>query len=799
MPIAGSCYAKFSMPASATRSESEPILNSCPSCQQLIDVTSLEPYSKIVCQNCQDTIRVRTHFHHFQIREQIGIGGMSRVFRATDTALKRDVALKILHRQFSADAHRVGQFEREARITAAISHPNVVKVYSSGWDQGYFYIAMELVRGGSLDEKIRKEHRLPEKDVLEIAIQTARGLKAAQQAGLIHRDIKPGNILFADDGTAKIVDFGLALMQSDKDTEKELWATPYYVPPEKLDGGAEDHRSDIYSLGASLFHAVLGRPPCSSDTNSLEELRALKSQTVNLTDEDSIHVSQETTSLLECCLQKKAEDRYESYDDFIKHAEFAQAHPGKKKSRSRRRKASQTKLIAALIAAAALGGGVTAMLKKSPPPVIDDSGLQIESDPTASDNKTVSSQFSAARDALFRGELPEARGEFTSLSATAPQPTANWATYNAGLCALLQGDDVAAGEIFSTLEVIATDPMAPFFSKIKKTLTDRLPTPADVAMEFDSSTFAAMGLLANGLKNWQLGDWQLARPFLEKFHAAAPTGSSAWVKNYQPLIAPHISDLKLLKDLKPLKLEGIDGTEASGRLKIARNIAASLHLPGAAKASLEKEVQRFSGEVETLLTKEKEEARKADEELMQKETGALTELLAQAATAAEGLKFPVAIQLLKQAKFKSTNINEQLEDQITLWQGAEDFLEQLAKDLSQPGEEIELSKIDSSPMRGHILGASRDGIRFQVSRINGESLIPFNSVQPAQLIRWAEQPLEEEKITDSDEYYHRRELIVAFALRSRQTAYGTLRGNQLARENRAFGDRWKRVQSQLKL
>ncbi len=111
-----------------------------------------------------------------------------------------------------------------------------------------------------------------------MAEQLALGLKAAFDAGLIHRDMKPGNILFSQDGTAKVVDFGLALVIDQEDESKEIWATPYYVPPEKLHKKPEDFRSDIYSLGASLFHALAGQPPYSADTASLEELKADQGQ-----------------------------------------------------------------------------------------------------------------------------------------------------------------------------------------------------------------------------------------------------------------------------------------------------------------------------------------------------------------------------------------------------------------------------------------------------------------------------------------------------------------------------------------
>src|SRR5690606_28941637 len=130
----------------------------------------------------------------------------------------------------------------------------------------HFYIAMELVPGGSLEERI-EQGPLPELEVLRLAIQAAQGLRAAHQAGLIHRDLKPGNILFAEDGSAKLVDFGLALVQGHEvEDDDEIWATPYYVPPEKLEGLPDTFRGDMYSFGATLFHALAGKPPHGSDS-----------------------------------------------------------------------------------------------------------------------------------------------------------------------------------------------------------------------------------------------------------------------------------------------------------------------------------------------------------------------------------------------------------------------------------------------------------------------------------------------------------------------------------------------------
>ena len=193
-----------------------------------MDVTAFEPYSKVVCPHCGQTARVRRKFDHFVISKQIGEGGMSRVFESADQLLGRKAALKILNRHYSRDGARMAQFEREAQLTAAVTHPNVVKVYSVGRDQGNFYIAMELVAGGSLDQRIADKGHLDEREALRVGRAVAEGLRAAYREGLIHRDVKPANILFTEDDTPKIVDFGLALFhERDVDDSGEIWATPY--------------------------------------------------------------------------------------------------------------------------------------------------------------------------------------------------------------------------------------------------------------------------------------------------------------------------------------------------------------------------------------------------------------------------------------------------------------------------------------------------------------------------------------------------------------------------------------------
>ena len=229
-----------------------------------MDVTEVAPFTNVECSGCGSQTRVKRDFGPYTLVRRQGVGGMSLVFVAHDNTLQRELALKILNQDQSRSEKRIAQFEEEARITASISHPHVGRVFTTGRSFGRFYIAMELVGGGHLEQKIHEQGAIPEADVLPFAIEIAQGLRAAHARGLIHRDIKPGNILFDAEGHAKIVDFGLALVtKGGTATADEIWATPYYVPPETIDGAAEDFRADIYALGATLYHALAGRPSCA--------------------------------------------------------------------------------------------------------------------------------------------------------------------------------------------------------------------------------------------------------------------------------------------------------------------------------------------------------------------------------------------------------------------------------------------------------------------------------------------------------------------------------------------------------
>src|SRR3954454_3954590 len=297
--------------------EQEGASQACPACGLLIDVSLTEPLAKVACPECGEKFRVERAFDNFALLETLGGGGMGSVYKARDRRLNRSVALKLLRPELSADPAEIARLEQEARATAAVNDPHVVQVFSSGTDHGQFYLVMELVDQGSLDDRMAEQGRVSEAQVLDAGIQVARGLRAAHENGLIHRDVKPGNILFADDATAKIGDFGLAVADGQNaEAQNEIWGTPYYVAPERLNNEPEDFRSDMYSLGATLYPAIAGRPPFEGETNSATALRELKSQPLSL-GAAVAGLRRETVRTIDRMVAPDPEKRFASYDELI--------------------------------------------------------------------------------------------------------------------------------------------------------------------------------------------------------------------------------------------------------------------------------------------------------------------------------------------------------------------------------------------------------------------------------------------------------------------------------------------------
>jgi DNA-directed RNA polymerase subunit RPC12/RpoP len=302
---------------------SEPTGQTCSACGTTVDTTEAEPLVRIACPTCGKKIRVERAFDHFVVVETLGVGGMGTVYKARDKQLDRFVALKLLRRDLGGEEDHKTRLQEEARIAAAVNHPCVIQVFDSGTDHGQFYVVMELVDQGSLDDLMALQPRLPEKRVLEIGIQVARGLRAAQRRGLIHRDVKPANILFVDEHAAKIGDFGLASTATQRwASGGVVWGTPEYVAPERLNNDPEDFRSDIYSLGATLFHAIAGKPPIEASTNSSTALLELKQQPLDL-QATVPDVSVPTAEVLQRMIAADPAQRFSSYDDLVTELERA--------------------------------------------------------------------------------------------------------------------------------------------------------------------------------------------------------------------------------------------------------------------------------------------------------------------------------------------------------------------------------------------------------------------------------------------------------------------------------------------
>ena len=201
----------------------------------------------------------------YEILEKIGSGGMSDVYKAKCHKLNRLVAIKVLKAEFTSDAGFVSKFKMEAQAAAGLSHPNIVNVYDVVDEGELHYIVMELVEGITLKSYIAKKGRLDVKESIGIAIQVAQGIEAAHEQHIIHRDIKPQNMLISKDGKVKVADFGIARAVSSQTMNATVVGSVHYISPEQARGGYSDERSDIYSLGITMYEMVTGRVPFEGD------------------------------------------------------------------------------------------------------------------------------------------------------------------------------------------------------------------------------------------------------------------------------------------------------------------------------------------------------------------------------------------------------------------------------------------------------------------------------------------------------------------------------------------------------
>ena len=252
----------------------------------------------------------------YEIIEKIGSGGMSDVYKAKCHKLNRCVAIKVLKNEFSEDKTFVAKFRAEAQSAAGLMHANVVNVYDVGEENGIYYIVMELVEGITLKKYIEKKGRLGIREAVSIAIQVAQGMDAAHKHKIVHRDIKPQNIIISKEGKVKVTDFGIAKAASSNTINSTVMGSVHYISPEQARGGYSDDKSDIYSFGIMLYEMLTGRVPFEGDTTVAVALQHIQDDIVSPKEFVSeIPISVEKIVLK--CTQKKTEKRYQSATDLI--------------------------------------------------------------------------------------------------------------------------------------------------------------------------------------------------------------------------------------------------------------------------------------------------------------------------------------------------------------------------------------------------------------------------------------------------------------------------------------------------
>jgi eukaryotic-like serine/threonine-protein kinase len=262
----------------------------------------------------------------YEIIDKVGSGGMADVYKARDQRLNRFVAIKVLKPEYSSDKSFVNKFRGEAQSAAGLSHPNIVNVYDVGDDSGLHYIVMELVEGITLKRFIERKGKLEVKEAVGIAIQIAQGMDAAHENHIIHRDIKPQNIIISRDGKVKVTDFGIAKATNSNTITSNAMGSVHYLSPEQARGGYSDEKSDIYSLGVTLYEMLSGKVPFAGDNTVSVALLHIQGEAMPLRELDaSIPVS--VDKIVQKCMQKRPERRYHSASELIADLKRAISNP----------------------------------------------------------------------------------------------------------------------------------------------------------------------------------------------------------------------------------------------------------------------------------------------------------------------------------------------------------------------------------------------------------------------------------------------------------------------------------------
>src|SRR2546423_7911516 len=403
---------------------------------------------------------------------------------------------------------------------------------------------MELVGQESLDDYLEQLTVLPEDQVLVAGIETAKGLRAAYGKGLIHRDVKPANILFADEHMAKIGDFGLAGIAAE--ARGEIWGTPYYVAPERLNSRPEDFRSDIYSLGATLFHALAGRAPIEGETNSATQLRALKQQPLLLS-VVAPELTPETARVLQRMIAPEPAQRFSSYDELVTELERSYKNLTGRDvidvATAKRRTRRIISAAAAVLLIVALG--VFVFVRKTQ--------KQIAIFSTAIPISELEKQAAEARHQLVLNHYNVAGTAFARIATEARerQPLYDWSRLQQGLAAVIGRDDAQASEAFQAVEKAGAKgfaredvDLANFFIATSKTVLAPGPVRSGQLSAKSPASPEPFALFPFALKDINQLDVQDAVQLLDQFTKSQPTGKLAWIAELKPIAQKYLDDCR---------------------------------------------------------------------------------------------------------------------------------------------------------------------------------------------------------------------------------------------------------------
>ena len=300
----------------------------------------------------------------YQINERIGRGGMGTVYRATQLSLSREVALKVLSSSLTQDPTFVDRFLREARAAGQLNHPHIVQVYDVGKDKDLYFYSMEFISKGSVQDRLNRDGRLPVEDALRVIQDASRGLQYAEKKGVVHRDIKPDNLMITEDGTVKIADLGLAQTVGENDRKEGILGTPHFISPEQAQGKPVDSRSDLYSLGASLYRMLAGRTPFEGSNVKDLILKQIRENPPALREVAS-EVPEDVADLVQRLMRKDPAERFANASELLTELEEIQRHHHYRMSGAPRRRALAFTLGAVLLAGAGIAGWV---FLRPPPP-----------------------------------------------------------------------------------------------------------------------------------------------------------------------------------------------------------------------------------------------------------------------------------------------------------------------------------------------------------------------------------------------------------------------------------------------